>query len=94
MHFVRGSSLALDVMSNEPHKDRDAPEWVSEYGDNLEIYPTVGGRVCIRQTISKVSGEYPCIYVHPDNVRALIDALELVKPEAEAWAADHAAKKI
>jgi hypothetical protein len=79
-------------MSSESYKDRDAPEFVSTHGDNLEIYPTVGGQVCIRQTNSKVSDDYPCIYVHPDSVRALIDALRLIKPEAEAWAADHAAK--
>jgi hypothetical protein len=78
-------------MKNETYKDRDGPESVSAHGDNLEIYPTVGGQVCIRQTKSKVSDEYPCVYIHPNNILALIEALQLVKPEAEAWATDHAA---
>jgi len=81
-------------MSSESYKDRDGPEFIDAHGDNLEIYPTIGGQVCIRQTSSKVSGEYPCIYVHPENIRPLIDALQLVKPEAEAWAEDNATKNI
>jgi len=81
-------------MSNETYKDRDGPEYVHAHGDQLEIYPTVGGQVCIRQTNAKVSDDYPCIFIHPDNVRLLIDALQLVKPEAEAWAVDYAKKNI
>lgn len=80
-------------MTKESHKDRDAPEYISALGDNLEVYPTKHGKVCIRQTNSKVSDEYPSIYIHPGNIRALIEALQLIKPEAEAWAADHAATK-
>jgi hypothetical protein len=81
-------------MSSETYKDRDGPEYVHAHGDKLEIYPTVGGQVCIRQTTARVSDDFPCIYIHPDNVRALIDALELVKPEAEAWAVDYEKKNI
>ena len=81
-------------MSSETYKDRDGPECVYAHGDRLEIYPTVGGKVCIRQTNAKVSDDYPCIFIHPDNVRLLIDALQLVKPEAEAWAVDYAKKNI
>ncbi|MBB6092362.1 hypothetical protein HNQ60_001208 [Povalibacter uvarum] len=81
-------------MSSKTHPDRDGPEYVDGHGDKLEIYPTIGGRVCIRQTKAKVSEDYPCIFIHPDNVGALIDALRLIKQEAAALAVDNAERNI
>jgi hypothetical protein len=79
-------------MSSESYKDRDGPEFIDAHGDNLEIYPTVGGKVCIRQTKAGTSGEFPSIYIHPENIGTFVELLQLVRIEAIAWGAGYVAK--
>src|SRR5688500_3538996 len=42
-------------MRGESYNDRYSPKFVSTHGDNLEIYPTVGGQVCIFEGFRRLS---------------------------------------
>ena len=57
-----------------PFANADAPEYLDDRGDALEVYLGQHGHVCIRQTNKQPS---QIVQVHPSNIERLRELLKL-----------------